>query len=37
LDIEIKTIFTDNSIIDKKELENMPQVIDPKEAKIFGY
>ncbi|GHS89903.1 hypothetical protein FACS189487_11000 [Campylobacterota bacterium] len=33
----IKKIFIEQTIIDKKIIEDMPQIIEPKETKIFGY
>jgi hypothetical protein len=32
---KIKDIFANNSIIDRHKIENMPQIIEPKEIKIF--
>jgi hypothetical protein len=33
----LKTIFENNSIVDKQKIEEMPQIIEPKETKIFEY
>jgi len=37
LNNQIQQIFTNNSIIDKQKIEDMPQIIEPKETKIFEY
>ncbi len=36
LDKNIQKVFKDNSIINKQIIENMPQIIEPKETEIFS-